>query len=277
MKPGIYPDLPFSDYLAAEACSASACITLLQSFPARLLHQEPDTPSLRLGRLIHSVHLEDCDFEELGLVVVPSGYSDAHVKVNAAEHPEIVEARAAGLEPLREADADALRGMHAALREDPDIVRAFSNGKPEVSVFWEHEGTGMLMKARFDWLPNRGGVLPDLKSCQSIDEAELSRHISTYRIGHRSYFYQEAARAIGVEDPLYCPVFVEKKPPHFAKISPVAPGYVAKCGLEVERAISIYAQCVEANHFPGPTHYEPTDPPTWESKRIDALYPEEVE
>ena len=272
IKPGIYPDMSFDEYLAADALSMSAIATLIDSFPARLLHQKPPTRPMAIGRIMHAVQLEARDFAELGCVVVPSGFSAAHTKKNAAERPEIVAALDAGMQPLREADAESIRGMHAALRADERAQQAFSNGRPEVSVFWSDERTGLLCKARFDWLPDKGAILPDLKTCESLDDAKLSRAVVTYKIAHRSYWYEQAARSIGVVDPIYAPVWIEKTPPHFCAIRPVSRFYVDAVRFEVEKAVARYAHCRDFGIWPGPSHFDEIEPPAWETKRLEYEY-----
>ena len=56
MKPGIYPNIPFREYLKIEAVSNSY-LGRLDECPAKGLIPRKDTDSLGLGRAVHTVVL----------------------------------------------------------------------------------------------------------------------------------------------------------------------------------------------------------------------------
>lgn len=271
-EPGIYPDLPFADYLAADAVSCSDLCTLLESFPARLKQPKSDTRPMEDGRIAHRLVLEGVDdIADSGLyVVTPKGFSMSHTN----KHAELIaRIEATGAEPISEERAQTIRGMHEALKRDPQVMAALSNGTPEVSVFWTEPRHGLLCKARFDWVPQKGSVYPDYKTAMSIDEAPLARAIASYRVAHRSAWYEDAARyGLGRDDParppVYLPIWQEKAPPYFVAMRPVDAEDVALARLELDHALGIYANCKACGVWPGPEHYRPIALPAWERKRL---------
>ena len=271
--PGIYPDMSFEDYLAADAASVSTLGVLLDSFPARLLHQKPSTRPMEDGRIAHKLVLEGVDdiAESEAYVEVPKGFSMSHVK----KHEDLITyIESTGAIPISEDRAETIRGMHKALKADPDVMGALSNGKSEVSVFWTEPTYGLLCKARFDWVPDRGTIFPDYKTTASIDEKELARSIANFRVPHRSWWYQQAAvLGLGRDDPdkppLYLPIWQEKAEPYYCVMRPCVPGQVDLAGRELERALAIYAECKAKGEWPGPKHYEPIRLPGWEARRLE--------
>jgi len=75
------------------------------------------------------------------------------------------------------------------------LGRAFTGGRPEVSVFWHDAESGIPMKARFDYLKPRAVV--DLKSFENVYgmplKRAIARSIANYRYHVQAALYLEAA------------------------------------------------------------------------------------
>lgn len=271
-KPGIYPGIPFTDYLAIRACSASTIATLLTSFPARLLYQRPDTPAKTDGRIAHELVLEG---KALGdsdrYIVVPKGFSMSHVK----RHGELIEhILATGKEPISDDRAITIGEMAEALKVDPQVRRVFSRGQPEVTALWHDRETGVLCKARFDWWPERGQIFPDYKTTVSVDDDALSKSANSYGLAHRSAWYEDAARHAGNRDddgrpPIYLPVWQEKTAPYFVVMRPINEHHVNLVRPEIRRALRLYAECLENDEWPGPRNFEPIGLPGWRVNQLE--------
>lgn len=275
-KPGIYTDMPFDEYLAVDAFSASCVGPLLESFPARLKDPKPDTRPFKMGRTFHACVLEG---QMPGLLhyIVADNFRyikpDTRAKSKSEHALASAELDESGLTPMKESEADAIIEARDALLADPAIKGAFSNGRPEVSAFWIDPQFDIPCKCRFDWLPNKGRILPDAKFVASIDEPELRRHIANYRVVHRSIHYEDGARiAAAIEDPIYCPVWIEKKPPYWRALRPVEDMDKNLVQAELDRAKSIWAHCWRSDHWPGPEHNTPIELPGWERRRLEIEY-----
>lgn len=77
----------------------------------------------------------------------------------------------------------------AMIEKHPELSKALRGGAPQVSVFWYCPVTGVLCKARFDYL--RPKVITDLKTLQPRDDQPLELSIGK-EIGHRKYYIQAA-------------------------------------------------------------------------------------
>jgi hypothetical protein len=281
-KPGIYPGIPFADYLAIKAASASTIATLLTSFPARLKYPSLDTPAKTDGRIAHELVLEGRSvYGSEQYQVVPSGFSMSHVKKYGELIEHIIET---GKKPISEDRAATIEAMAEALKADPQVRRVFSKGRPEVTALWHDPETGVLCKARFDWWPESGQIFPDYKTTVSVDDDALSKAANAYGLAHRSAWYEDAARIAGGRDdearpPIYLPVWQEKSPPYFVVMRPVNGHHVKLVRPEIRRALRLYAECLEKDEWPGPKNFEPLDLPGWRVNQLEwaAKSGEEVE
>lgn len=158
----------------------------------------------------------------------------------------------------------------AAVLKNPHLQKAFTGGRPEVSVFWEHEG--LRYKARFDYLKPRAIV--DLKSFSNPMGMQFDRAVITGSFARRGYHIQaahylearawikvlwEEGRVFGDVDPDWLSrVAVE---PNYAFVfvfyqtqgAPVAKGYQFNAGTiihgaaqqQIAKAVSIYRDHME--------------------------------
>lgn len=106
-------------------------------------------------------------------------------------------AAGAGRQMLKRTDFDRIVQASDLITQNPHLATAFSNGYPEVSVFWDR-ADGVRCKARFDYLKARG--IGDLKSTRNplgldfIDNCR--RAIANYRYDIQAAHYLEGRRQI---------------------------------------------------------------------------------
>lgn len=272
MDVGLHPELSFDDYITIDAFSASCIPALVHSFPARLLHFKEPTPAMDDGRIAHALVLEGKDIEDSGeWIVVPEGFSMKHTKAQA---DLIAEIKATGRKPISEARVEMIRGMAKALRAEKPIADALSNGRPEVTAIWTDPDHGITCKARFDWLPNFGRIMPDYKTTACIDQEELSRNVKNFGMHWRAIIYEGAARHAagrGTDEmpPIYAPIFQEKSPPYFAKIDHIKPEHLDLARNEVFQAMARWKYCKETGIWPGPQHFQGVSLPGYEVRRLE--------
>ena len=197
--PGIYFGMPEAEYRADPALGSTDKKVLLgdaASFwwrsPMNPVREEEndDTPAKTRGRAVHKFVLEGRDAFE-------ARYGRCEHKGNVkAGMVERDAFRADGLEPIAGKDYDRIMAAGTMIRSNPSIASAFSGGMPEVSVFWETEVDGEIVrqKARFDYLKPR--AIPDLKSHAPMDglpfKVSCRRAIKTYRYPLQAGSYLDA-------------------------------------------------------------------------------------
>lgn len=253
LEPGIY-DIPEDVYHAGTFCkerslSASMAIQLIDECPARVEHERLHPPAPKdhydFGSVAHKLVLGR------GGAVAEIPYDDYRSKDAKTMRDE---AREKGLIPIKTADYEVAQAMHRALLEHPVGRNAFRNGTPERTIVWRDEESGVLCRARLDWLPNAGAIFPDYKTTASAKLDELRRAMWNYNYFQRAAHYVDGIRALGLhDDPIYLPVFQEKTAPYL--VVPVQISEVALQWGEVvnRRARYVFRRCVDAGYWPGYT------------------------
>ena len=177
---------------------------------------------------------------------------------------EVAAVREAGGVPLKPADWDTVHAMAEALYSHPLAPPLFAVGAPERSMVWRDEATGVLCRAKADWLRPDGIV--DYKTCDKADGASLRRAIWNfgYYIQARFYLRGFAANLPG-QLPFFTFVAQEKEPPYLVNIVQLSDDYLEIADRRIDEALALYARCVEADDWPGyPCDDIPAiEPPTW--------------
>jgi hypothetical protein len=168
------------------------------------------------------------------------------------------EARDRGAVPLLTAEHDRIKAMAAALREHP-VARALfdpDRGRPEQTLIWRDRRTGVMRRARLDWLPDPGTgrlIIPDYKTCASAEPAALARAVATYGYHQQDDWYRAGARALDLCDEAAAFVFVcqEKTPPYVVTVVELDAATRRLGAARNRRAIDIYAECQRTGRWPG--------------------------
>ena len=221
MKPGIYYDITNAVYHATSAVNASFLKSWIMKSP---LHATNTSGSISkiiadLGTAIHSEALEP----ELNNVVV----SEEKTRATKAfkEHDALCQAQGKVLLPRK--DYDNVKGaVHGLVKDDGEVVGGLMNDQHcgkllkqkdkicEASLFAEHPGTGLLLKARPDIYSPELKVMGDVKSAQDASPRGFGKAI--FRLGYhfQAAHYLMCARLVGWEVKHWGFLAVEKEPPY---------------------------------------------------------------
>lgn len=233
MNHGIYEDMPAAQYHAIEAASNSRLSRLVVS-PAHLrayMEQPPkQTDAMVIGSAVHTLALEPhlwpalyavagvCSATTKGGAPCSNGgsrYLDGAWFCGVKGHaPD--EAGDPGLTVLSAESAERCQRTAGAIRSHPRISKLLeAGGRAELSVVWTDEDTGLLCKARIDWLAETaaGGVALDIKTTTDASPRGFERVIADRGYHRQLAFYEEGLRAHGVELRHLVFAAVEKEPP----------------------------------------------------------------
>lgn len=165
------------------------------------------------------------------------------------------DALASGRVPLLPTEWMQVHDMAAALRAHP--VSALidpTRGKAEQTLVWQDELTGIMCRARIDWL--QPGAVVDYKSTLSGDTEHLGRASDQHGYAQQADFYLDGIRALGLGDENTPFVFIaqEKEPPYL-----ITPFQLDPTALSIGRrrniaARQVYRHCVETGYWPGHVH-----------------------
>ncbi|MEV4335719.1 PD-(D/E)XK nuclease-like domain-containing protein [Streptomyces sp. NPDC049590] len=252
-EPGIH-DMTNEEYHAHRyALSSSGARTLITASPAHFRYEQ-DHPQLPkkvfdIGNAAHKLVL---------------GQGPELVRIDADEwrtnavKAEVAAVRAAGNVPLKPAEYQMVHDMADALRRHPVASRLFDpeHGTPERSLFWRDDRTGVMRRARLDWLPNpRSGrlIIPDYKTCVSAHPEKLQRVIEDLGYHQQDDTYRSACHALGIADDTAAFVFVcqEKTPPYVITVIEVNAAARRIGAARNRRALEIFAHCTATGYWPG--------------------------
>jgi hypothetical protein len=240
----------FGPALASTTLSSTGARLLLEpGGPARYRHQA-DAGTVEVKReydLGHAVHTR-----VLGAGPVPVRIAAEKWLANAVKE-EVAKVRAAGMVPQRPSDYDAAVTMATAVRAHPLASKLFRHGLPERTLIWQDEATGVMCRAKADWLRPDGIV--DLKTTESAAPDALSKAAHNYGYAIQAAFYLRGFRQLAdrtvMAVPFFAHVSVEKTAPHLVHVTQLSERAIAYGDRKVSEALEIYRDCTASGVWPG--------------------------
>lgn len=268
--PGIY-DLPedayHSDPVPGGSLSSTGARKLLPpSCPARFRYDADNSPASKpqfdFGSAAHKLVLGAGP----EIVVI-----DADSWRTKAAKEERDGAYAGGAIPLLAHEWDTVARMSKAIRSHPIASALFDPdaGKPEQSLFWTHDPTGVWRRARLDWLPDPTSdgqlVIGDYKTTTAADPDSIAKTVARFGYHQQAAWYLDAVDALLDDPAVFVLVFQEKEPPYLVTVVELDVEAI-KLGRRLNnRALNIYAECVALDTWPGyaDRHVEAVSLPAW--------------
>ena len=258
MKPGIYElteDQYHADPAPVASLSHSIAKMLLTRSPLHAWAAHPklgntmerkDTAAMDAGTIIHKLILGK------GAEIMQIDAKDW--RTNAAKEARDA-ARAAGKTPVLAGDMEALNACAAAaiaqMREHPDLAEFFAPGISEAVMTWREGAT--WFRGMADRLANNPKApIFDLKTTgmSAAPEAWERRLVNEYAT--QASFYRRGLRAIrGVSPGPMLFIVVETTAPYGVSVMTPSPSLMAYADADIDRAVSIWARCMETGKWPG--------------------------
>jgi hypothetical protein len=250
--PGIY-DMPAEDY-HADPCplpslSSSGARTIVNECPAVFWHQRQNREPKRvfeIGTAGHLMALEPQLFDAKVHVIAADDY-----RTKAAREQRDA-ARAAGITPLLEHEAQMVRDMRAVLWADPIASKAFEGGLTEQTLIHKDREFGIWRRARPDYMPPHRRYLVDYKTSTTADPEAFSKAMLNYGYHMQAAWLIDACEALYGERPeKFCFVVQSKQPPHLVSVCWVDPEAIA-IGATLNRyACGLFRWCLDHDQWPG--------------------------
>lgn len=260
-KPGLY-EMPaaryFSDPVRGGSLSSSGARMLMPpNCPAKFhyerSHPRPDTKAFDEGHIAHT--------RVLG-VGEPIHIVDAKDWKTKAAQAERDEARAAGEVPVLAERYDQILGMEEALRAHPDAGLLFTPGAgvAERVAIWRDDEAKIWRRAMIDWIPeaepDERQLVVDYKTAISAEPSAISKHIHNFRYHQQAAWYVDAVAAVVAQndiEPAFVFVFQEKTAPYLVTTVQIDSDALEWGRIQNRKAMSIYARCKAADHWPAYT------------------------
>lgn len=252
---GLHEDVDESTYHGDRfALSSTGSRTLANKTPAHFEHDRRFAPraAFDLGTAFHT------DVLTKGAAIVVIDAEDWRSKAAKEERDA---AYAAGKTPLLASQAEQVGRMAAAVREHPIAGKLFARTdcRPEVTFVGTDPETGVVCKARTDWLlPIVEGQpirFVDLKSAQDASPHGMAKSMSDF--GYPAQFDHYACTirwALGLPDDypvIGTLVAAEKDTPHLVGLGQPDEQALAWAHEDNRRARHIYRRCTERDEWPG--------------------------
>jgi len=246
--PGFHDGIPEAEYHAdRDSLSVSGAKTLLKA-PA-LFRWQQDHPqhsdTFDIGSAAHELVLGVGP----GIAIIPP---TSRAKADQEAHKAAKEAaRAEGKTPVTPEQYEAVQAMADKISEHETAMRLLSDGRAEVSAYAVDEATGVMRRARFDWLGT--GILSDLKTTRSAEPWSFAGDVAKFRYHMQAAWYLDLARDLGHPAQAFAFIVVEKEPPHLVEVYDLDDAAICR-GRELNaRALERFRDCTESGIWPGYT------------------------
>lgn len=268
IEPGIYPDIPDTEYHAAkDILSSSGARRLITSTPRKFYEEmttvRPYNPAFEIGHAAHTLMLTVGDPFE---VVDADSWrtKDAKAARDAALQ--------AGKTPLLAKEYAQVRAMADAILDHPVTGELFTRNDTvmEQSLYWKDEQTGVACRARPDLAVNDWSLIVDYKTTLSADPREFAKSIAKYGYHQQQAWYCEAVETLTGVRPEFVFVCQEKTPPYEVSLIQLDADAVRIGGRLNEDARSIYAACMDSGVWPSyPTSVQVVGLPAWALRQAE--------
>lgn len=276
LKPGVYTDLPATDYHLLDALGSSTLADMRRSMAyarSRMQAMDESTAAQKSGSLVHALVLEPdtvaSRFCAAGTCEAllksgprkghPCGLSgswyeveDNHARAYCGKHvPD-------GAVPddrtvLKASEWDDAAAIAQAVLHDAaaaDLLSA-DGAQTEVTLVWEDEATGILCKARPDVLAGSLTSIADLKRNRNAHPDRWPGEC--WRRGYyiQAAHYLAGARSLGIPVERWFWILVEPEAPHELWVPECDEETVLAGQRERSDLLGRWQACVETGWFPG--------------------------
>jgi hypothetical protein len=274
MEPGIFPNIPNSEYRAkTDFISSTAfkkAIITPQSYFNYINTPQEQTAAMYFGTASHANLLEGQD-----VTCAPKFDKRTKEGKEAAAAWEADNQGKLIFDWFTTAEAnqkavDQIRGMTDAVRSYTPARNLLTDGAAELSAFAFCPKTGVGQKARPDFYRPGDRIIVDYKTTtESVAPESFERVIFKYGYHISAAWYLRVMEIVtGKPHQDFAIIAVEKNPPHLVNVFVLKPA-VINLGLElIDRTLPRLKECIERNEWPGyPERIHEIGIPTWAEQR----------
>lgn len=243
-KLGLHEGVDEAEYHADPlSLSSSSAKKVIFSGPDEYVRQKLEGPQYNeafdFGSVVHALILGVGEYEVLD-------FDSWRTKAARAARDEV---RARGAAPIIPRDFAKAEAMRDSVLDHPEAARILSEGRPELSLWATDPATGVLMRGRIDWL--RGGLNCDVKTTSGqVTRDAFIDTVMRFNYGFQAAFYSRLLWLNGIEPDRPAWIAVSKRAPHDAEVFRPSADLIESSIADVDRALELYARCVESNTWP---------------------------
>ena len=166
---------------------------------------------------------------------------------SAQEHQAQI--RAEGNIPVTRKEYRQIEDMVEKLQTHTRAMELLSEGDAEVSAWCVDDATGVMRRARFDFLPPT--ICVDYKTSESADPWAFARNAVEYGYDIQDPFYLDLLEDLGHPAEAFCFIVQMKKPPYLVSVVELDEDSREHGRRRYERALEIFADCTKSGNWPG--------------------------
>lgn len=263
-------DFYHGDCCVGPSVSGSGLVKIEQLSPAHYWHdsyhnpnrEERDTGALRFGRAAHAWILGRPEFDKEFVVSPYDEFRSKEAKAWREKQSRDI---------VKPSQLEAIKMMGETILKTPLIQNAFKDGKAEQSLIWQDKETGIWLKTRPDWLPNKLQFVPNYKTARSSRPDDFTK--AAFGLG----YHQGAALCLdGLREVLgwgetasYYFVVQEKAAPYVATLIVMKDTAIEWGRLQNRSALRKLADCLDSGKWPGyASGAVEIDIPAWTEKGL---------
>jgi exodeoxyribonuclease VIII len=280
VKPGVYYDVPFSDYLQVDAVSNSRLgLAARSAAHFKQGFRGESTPALRLGSFTHCGVLEPLQLPnryvvEPNFAAMPENVDKKGERSYSHATTFVKEARAQFASAngrkaiVSQAEYDKVIGIATSLHKEQRVKELMTFGDAEVSLVWPDMATGLLCKCRIDWLTvTTKRAIVDLKTCR--DPLRFESSIAEYGYHRQMAFYRRGVDAILGEVADAWLIAVETESPYCSRTAKVSEAALRTGDDEVSELLDLVAECKAVDAWPGYSNPTEWELPAWKTRETE--------
>ena len=224
------------------------------------------TAAMVMGSAIHQAILEPNDFHSKFAILSEGDGRSAALKAEKAR------AEAAGLLCLTYDQGQDIEGIKAAFASHPTAPSIVEEGRPETSIFWEDQDTGLLLKARPDWLRDDGDVM-DLKTTTDARWRSFEKTIYDFRYHVQAAMIEDGLKANGRSFENFLIVATEKTAPYCLAVYRLTQDAIDLGRKAYKSDLAKLADYLKNSGWSGyPYEVIPIGLPAWAAKYEEAIH-----
>lgn len=252
----VHKGLPFDRYVVDLPGESSTGLRKFIQSPRTYAwdkeHERPDRDELRVGRAGHTAILEPHLFEKTYAVWPPTARTTATGRTPPRSGREWdafrFEHEAQGKTILtRDQHETAIEIAKAARQHKRAGALLAEPGRAELSITWQHERTGISLKARIDWLCS---ALVDVKTARDIEPRLFSGASARYGYNVQSALYAAALASVGIVAPAKL-IVIQNAPPFDVAVYAVSDQALLVGEQAYENALDRLKVCRATGEWPG--------------------------
>ncbi len=267
LDPGLHPNVTAADYHKRELGIVSkSALDRVHRSPAHYKAwvdgrlPDDDSPALAFGRAFHMALLEP---ERFSSTYTTLPRFDMRTKAGK-EGRAAWDAEHADAEPLKFDDMLTITRMVESVQAHPLARQMVREGKPELTLSWKDQWTGLSCKSRLDFYVEGLAMIVDAKSTEDARWESFRRDVAKYGYHRQDALYRSAALALDLPVQHFVLLAVEKAEPYAVATFTLDADAIGKGYSSVRADMDTLAECVKSGRFPGyPETIQTIDLPPW--------------